>query len=205
MRYFLNGVEITSSQFTSNSVNYPSNWCSNSSQADRDALGILSVTEVHPTLLTYQSYGSYTDSAILNNSLTRTYSVVEGTLATIIVDSCGLVDLDVDSIYMAVLGNRATEYTLAKDDATAFKNAGYSGTVPTTIQNWATLNNQTTQWSADNILAASANLLNVQLSLRVHRLTAKSDLKAATTVNGVRTTLSNWNAYIAALRSLLGI
>jgi hypothetical protein len=55
------------------------------------------------------------------------------------------IDSDVDAVYYAVIGDRTTEYQAANDDAKAFKNAGYVGTAPASVQCWATVKGWTAQ------------------------------------------------------------
>ena len=82
--YTYNNKDITNSQFTDdNGVQYPSNWCANASQYERDALGIITVNEVHPTLLsTEKEDGTFTDVTV-KLVTTRTYNKVSKTVTEI--------------------------------------------------------------------------------------------------------------------------
>ena len=83
MKYLLNGLDITYSQFTSNGIQYPSSWAQAVSQQERDALGIITMTEIYPTITNLQKYsGTFTDvtTGLLT---TRTYTVVAKTTAEI--------------------------------------------------------------------------------------------------------------------------
>ena len=75
MTYTYNNKDITNSQFTdSNGIQYPSNWCANSTQNERDALGVITINEVHPTLLsTEKEDGTFTDVTV-GLVTTRTYN-----------------------------------------------------------------------------------------------------------------------------------
>jgi hypothetical protein len=115
------------------------------------------------------------------------------------------IDSDVDAVYYAVIGDRTTEYQATNDDAKAFKNAGYVGTAPASVQCWATVKGWTAQQAADDILATAANWLNAQQSMRASRLQKKQDVTAATTNAEVDTVLSAWSTYIAGMRSQLGV
>jgi hypothetical protein len=215
MKYLLNGIDITSTQFVAAGIQYPSNWCAKSAQADRDALGIITLTETYPAITAAQKYdGTYTDSQT-GLAVTRTYTVVNKSateVSAFITSAIKSVDADVDAIYQDAVGNRTSEYQVAKDAATAYKTAGYTGTVPATVQNWANLNYQadgvtlqTPQWAADNILASATNLANAQLSIRQNRLSSKSQLKAATGILAAQTILNSWAAYVVQMRMSLGI
>lgn len=115
------------------------------------------------------------------------------------------IDADVDGVFRDVVGNRTTEYQLANEDATAFKQAGYVGTVPASVQCWATVKGWTAQQAADDILSTAANWLSAQQSMRANRLARKQDVTTATTNAQVDEVLSTWSTYIAGMRSLLGV
>lgn len=127
------------------------------------------------------------------------------TLADNIAAARKKIDADVDRVYADVIGDRTTEYQTANDDAKAFKNAGYVGTAPASVQCWATVKGWTAQQACDDILATAANWLNAQQSMRASRLQKKQDVTAATTNAEVDTVLSAWSTYIAGMRSQLGL
>lgn len=132
----------------------------------------------------------------------------DGQAALLVVNklsACLQVDLDVDKIYQDAVGNRVTEYQLARDQALAYQAAGYTGTVPVTVQHWADLNAQTTHWSADNILAQSVAWAGAQLTIRDHRLTAKSQARAAIDQPSLDTVMTGWNGFVTYIRTALGI
>lgn len=115
------------------------------------------------------------------------------------------IDADVDAVFADVVGNRATEYQIAKDDAIALKNAGYSGAIPASVLCWATVKGWTAQQAADDILATATNWLNAQQSMRANRLARKQEVTTATDLAGVDAALSAWATYIAGIRSQLGV
>lgn len=115
------------------------------------------------------------------------------------------IDHDVDCVFADVTGNRATEYQTANDDAKAFKTAGYLGTVPASVQCWATTKGWTPQVACDDILTTAANLMSAQQSMRANRLQKKQDVTTATTLAGVDAVLATWAPYIAGIRSQLGV
>jgi len=115
------------------------------------------------------------------------------------------IDADTDAIYGAVLGNRAQEYTLAEADATAYKAAGYAGTVPASVQCWATAKGWTAVQATDDILAAALTWRNAQAAIREQRLASKEAVRAATNSAGVTTALTTWDGFVAVIRGQLGI
>ena len=84
MIYTYNNKDITNSQFTdSNGIQYPSNWCTHASQGERDALGIITVNEVHQNLLaTEKEDGTFTDVTV-GLVTTRTYNKASKTVPEI--------------------------------------------------------------------------------------------------------------------------
>lgn len=72
MIYILDGVDITNRQFiTTNGTSYPYNWCNLATPEEILSIGIISLTEVWPSLDPGNEYnGEYIDDFI---GLTRTY------------------------------------------------------------------------------------------------------------------------------------
>lgn len=98
---------------------------------------------------------------------------------------CASIDSAADSVYVQVGGpspGRLAEYQQANTDAQAFKTAGYTGTIPQTIQCWATAANLTAQAAADNILATASQWEAILVGIRSARLLGKANVNAATTV-----------------------
>lgn len=132
----------------------------------------------------------------------------DGQAALLVVNrlsACLQVDLDVDKIYQDAVGNRVTEYQLARDQALAYQAAGYAGTVPVTVQHWADLNGQTTHWATDNILAQATAWAGAQMAIRDHRLTAKSQAKASVDQAALDTVLAGWAGFVTYIRGALQI
>lgn len=120
------------------------------------------------------------------------------------------IDGDADNIRRAVLGERATEYQTAYSEASAFKNAGYTGTVPPTVQSWVDAKaaggvTWIAQQAADDILATAAQWTSAQYSIRANRLKAKEQAKAATDAVGVNAALAAWSAFVAGIKTQLGV
>jgi hypothetical protein len=115
------------------------------------------------------------------------------------------VDVDGDAIYDAVIGNRLSEYTQAEADAQAYKTAGYTGTVPGSVQCWATAKGQTAQWAADDILTTAAAWLTAQLAIRQNRLGCKEAARNAATLTALTAAQTAWSAFVSTIRMQLGI
>lgn len=115
------------------------------------------------------------------------------------------IDIDTDAIYGAVLGNRAQEYTLAEADATAYKSAGYPGTVPASVQCWATAKSWTARQAADDILATASAWRLAQAAIRAQRLSSKEAVRATIDAAGVNTAMEGWAGFVAVIRGQLGI
>lgn len=115
------------------------------------------------------------------------------------------IDVDVDAIYAATVGNRQSEYELAEADATAYKDAGYTGTVPASVQVWATVKNWTAQTSADDILATAAAWRTAQAAIRLARLQRKEGARTAADLSALDTVKAQWAGFVAAIRGQLGL
>lgn len=113
------------------------------------------------------------------------------------------VDADVDAIYLAAIGNRATEYSEAEAQAAAYKTALYAGTVPAYVQSWLTSNLKsltTAQQAADDILTQAAAWRGAAAAIRANRFIAKKNIN-----NDVSTAMAQWNGFVAAIRGQLGL
>lgn len=126
-------------------------------------------------------------------------------LASTITAATIQIDADTDSIYGAVLGNRAQEYIEAEAGAKEYVAAGYTGTVPACVQCWATAKGWTATQAADDILATATAWRSAQVQIRAQRLAAKEAVRTATNTAGVATTLTTWAGFVATIRSQLGL
>ena len=131
-------------------------------------------------------------------------------LASVKSDAVSKIDRDADAIRVAVIGERATEYQTAYDEATAFKAAGYSGTVPPTVQSWVDAKaaggvTWAAQQAADDILATAAAWTSAQYAIRANRLKAKEQAKAAADAAGVSAALAAWATFPSAIRAQPGV
>lgn len=95
---------------------------------------------------------------------------------------CAGIDASADATYIAIGGpspGRLAEYQQAKADAIAFKDAGYTGTAPSTVQSWATASGMTAQEATDNILATATQWAAALDYIRAQRLQGKANVNAA--------------------------
>lgn len=71
------------------------------------------------------------------------------------------------------------EYYLAERQAREYKAAGYSGTVPGSVQSWADVSGMTAQQAADDIIATADQWYGVLEVIRSARLSGKAAVDAA--------------------------
>lgn len=74
---------------------------------------------------------------------------------------------------------RVVEYQVAEKDALAYKDAGYTGTVPPSVAVWAAAKGWTAQQSADDILNAATLWRQALIGLRQARLAGKEGVRQA--------------------------
>lgn len=140
-------------------------------------------------------------------SLPSGTAIVPYTPPVITVAQClAKIDADTDSIYGSMLGNRGEEYTLAATEAKAYKDAGYTGPVPGSVQSWATAKAWTTTQAADDILTTAAQWLGAQSAIRSARLLRKEQARGTASDPVARiTAMAAWAGFTTAIRSQLGI
>lgn len=131
-------------------------------------------------------------------------------LAGLIASAVVSIDVDADAIRRAVIGERATEYQAAYDDASAYKAAGYAGTVPPSVQSWVDAKKAggtvwTTKQAADDILTTAAQWTAAQQSIRANRLKAKEQAKVAADANALAAVMTGWAQFVAGIRAQLGV
>lgn len=115
------------------------------------------------------------------------------------------IDNDTDAIYGAVLGNRAEEYTLAANEAQAYKAAGYTGSVPSSVQSWATAKSWTATQSADDILLTAAKWTSAQSAIRAQRLLHKEQVRTAVGDPARAAVMAAWAGFVSYMRGQLGL
>lgn len=104
-------------------------------------------------------------------------------LSTLKQELCTAIDSARDGAYAAIGGasaGRIEEYRMARDDAQAYKNAGYTGTVPTNVAAWVSPT-RNAQQAADSILATATAWESFVASVRMPTLTGKMAVNAAAT------------------------
>lgn len=116
---------------------------------------------------------------------------------------------DVDSIYEAAIGNRATEYKEAEIDARAFAAAGFVGDVSEYVSWYATYNPtgsvQSNQWAAEQIIARADAFAAAQKAMRCTRFQRQAQMHSAATEEELAATVSAWDGFISTLRGQLGL
>lgn len=112
------------------------------------------------------------------------------------------IDADTDAIYRAVEGDRTTEYLRAEEEAKAYKDAGYTGTVPDSVASWASAKGESATWATDDILATATGWRQAQSSIRAARLTCKEQARAATDLAPV---VAQWAGFLVTVKAALGV
>lgn len=115
------------------------------------------------------------------------------------------VDAQVDSIMRDCIGERATEYQRAESQARAYKAAGYSGSVPTTVRVWAETKSWTNQQAADDIIAQADSWIAAQDVIRENRLKTKEAYRVATSNAQLNAAQLAWNGFVVSIRNALGV
>lgn len=118
------------------------------------------------------------------------------------------IDVDVDAIYAAAIGNRTTEYTEAEVEALAYKEAGYTGVVPDSVTSWANPKKWTPTQAADDILSKATQWRSAAKAIRASRLNQKELAREAfdsLDVNGFETAVAQWNGFVVYIRGILKI
>lgn len=115
------------------------------------------------------------------------------------------IDADVDAIYGAVLGNRAQEYTLAEEHALAYEAAGFTGTVPGSVEAWAAATHGTAQWAAESIIATATAWRAAQATIRAQRLLRKEQARISADQHALDTVAVQWAGFVSVARAQLGL
>jgi hypothetical protein len=115
------------------------------------------------------------------------------------------VDLDVDQIYRDVVGNRTQEYLAAEQQARAFADAGFTGTVPPSVQSWVAASGMTAEAAATDILAKATAWNGARETIRAQRLLAKAGALAAADEAALATVMTGWAGFVSNMRAALGV
>jgi hypothetical protein len=116
-----------------------------------------------------------------------------------------LIDAQVDAIYWDVVGNRTQEYLAAEQQALAFSDAGFTGTVPPSVQSWSSASGFTPQQAAEDILAKASAWASAREAIRAQRLAAKAAANAAADVNALTAVMAGWAGFVSTMRAALGV
>lgn len=120
------------------------------------------------------------------------------------------IDADADAIRSAVIGQRATEYQTALEQAQAYVDASYAGAVPSYVKSWVDAKagggvTWTGKQAADDILVTGTAWLGAEAAIRAARLLRKEQARAAADLAAVTTIMSAWAGFVAAIRVQLGL
>lgn len=91
------------------------------------------------------------------------------------------IDKAADALRLLIVGDplRVEEYRIAREEAAAFVAANYSGTVPSSVQSWATAKNWTPKQAADDIMHTAQLWASALYAIRTIRLTGKEAVRNA--------------------------
>jgi hypothetical protein len=116
---------------------------------------------------------------------------------------------DVDAVVKDAVGNRTKEYELAEAASRVFAAAGYVGEVSKLVTSYAlsnaTLQEQTNEWAAQNIIARAMAFEWATEEMRDQRMTHGVAMQTATTSEALAGAVSSWSAFITGLRAQLGL
>ncbi len=131
------------------------------------------------------------------------YWVETSTLAASVAAALVEIDNFADAARLAVVGDaaRIKEYERAQAGAEAYRDTGFTGSVPPGVASWAYAKrrqNWTAQQAAEDILAASARWYAALDGIRALRLDAKEGARAAATIDEVAATVAFFRATLTA-------
>lgn len=117
---------------------------------------------------------------------------------------------DVDGVYDAAIGRRATEYASAEVAAREYlavdvKPEAVSGYITGHARSNPTGQQQTNEWAAQQIIARADAFRWAELQMRNVRFDRQADMRAATTPEELAAAVGAWTAFIAQLRGTLGL
>jgi hypothetical protein len=124
------------------------------------------------------------------------------TLADVQQRNLARIDAAADAARLAVAGDpvRVVEYQTAEREAAAFRDAGFDGPVPPTVQSWAEAKDWTPRAAAEDILREAAAWTQALLALRDIRLKAKEGVRAAADIEAADLITAGALDAIAAVR-----
>lgn len=117
---------------------------------------------------------------------------------------------DVDAVYDAAVGRRATEYQEAEAAARAYLAAEVEPTVVSEYitghaQNNPTGQQQTNGWAARQIIERADAFRWAALQMRTVRFARQADMRAATATEELAAAVAEWEEFLTWLRSTLDL
>lgn len=117
---------------------------------------------------------------------------------------------DVDAVYDAAIGRRASEYERAEDAARAYlaaepKPAVVSDYITGHAQNNPTGQQQTNDWAAQQIVERADTFRWAELQMRNVRFARQADMRAAVTTDELGAAVGEWGDFLIWLRATLGL
>lgn len=193
--FLLNGNKFNPhSYFEYNGVQYPSNWFATASAQEKADIGITEVPDpVRPDdrffYVQENEDGTFT-------SVLKDLTPIKEQYKNDIDVSCG----NVRSSIISKGDFISEEYRVAYDEAVAFKAAGYTGTVPMSIQTWMDVTGNTAQWVTDDIITTRNQYVGFLNDVRDLRLKSKAAVDGASTPDELQTTMQTFNTKLIVLR-----
>jgi len=122
-------------------------------------------------------------------------------------DLCARIDREADAARLKIAGDplRVVEYQQAETEAAAYKAAGYTGTVPPSVQSWAEAKGWTAQQAADDILTVAAGWRQALYVLRDIRLKGKEAIRAGADEAAANAAADAASGQIKAVLSAVGV
>lgn len=114
------------------------------------------------------------------------------------------IDGAVDAIYASAVGNRATEYQKAEEQARSYRAADYAGDGPKAVAAWANAAGNSARWAADDIIATADAWHTAEDTIRDARLMCKQRARNAKTEEALETVRTQWTAFLAQIQAQLG-
>jgi hypothetical protein len=216
--YIRNGqpFDITLPQVVGD-VQYPPGWFFDADQ--RAANGIIEVPDPAPPATTGAQVANLVEFRFISGSWMPRWLVVDKSPEQLAAEAEALkasIDTavvqcyaDVDAVTRAAVGGRTEEYRDAEAAARAFVSAGYEGDVDSDVSSFAEHNPtgqvQTNAWAADQIIARADAFRAAQKAMRAKRFECQACMRAATTQEQLAAAVAAWRAFIAGIRSALGL
>ena len=128
------------------------------------------------------------------------------TLEQAVARLCTRIDSEADAARLKIAGDplRVVEYERAAAEAQAFKDSGYTGTIPPSVLSWAEAKAWTAQAAADDILTVSALWNQALYALRDIRLKGKEAIRAGADEAAANTAADAASGQIAAVLAAIG-